>query len=59
MAEKTNEKAEHLVTIKKQHIEYAVHALEYFNKNNPDQLVAEIIYHLRSAINAETKEDKA
>lgn len=48
-----------LVTIKKQHIEYAVHALEYFNKNNPDQLVAEIIYHLRYAINAETKEDKA
>jgi hypothetical protein len=45
-----------LITIEKQHIEYAVHALEYFNKNDHDQLVAEIIYHLRSAINSATKE---
>ena len=32
-------------------IDYAAHALEHFNKDCPDQLVSEIIYHLRTALN--------
>ena len=41
------------ITLPRKHIDYAAHALEHFNKDAPDQLVSEIIHHLRTALAAE------
>ena len=39
------------ILIDRRTIDYAVHALEHFNKDYPDQLLSEIIYHLRVTLN--------
>lgn len=41
------------ITLTRQTVDYAAHALEHFNKDTPDRLVSEIIHHLRTALAAE------
>jgi hypothetical protein len=40
------------ITLPRKHINYAAHALEHFNKDAPNQLVFEIVHHLRAALDA-------
>ena len=40
------------ITLPRKHINYAAHALEHFNKDAPNQLVFEIVHHLRAALAA-------
>ena len=47
------------ITLTRQTVDYAAHALEHFNKDASDRLVSEIIHHLRTALAAEQPSEDA